>query len=357
MKRSALVLSFPACALPDGTTMNSHVESRKRGSGRKEITMHAAVLHTLKRPPQYEQFAEPIAGEGEVIVHVHAAALKPIDKQLASGSHYASPRQFPLVCGTDGVGHLCDGQRVFFGGTRAPFGAMAERTVVPQIFTFPVPEGVNDETAAALPNPGVSAWISLAFRAKLQPGENVLVLGATGVTGKLAIKIAKLLGAGRVVAAGRNQQVLSTLHKFGADAIIHLDAPAKDLGEAFAREAGDSGFQVVIDYVWGRPAEAFLAAITRREFGVIASETRFVQAGESAGPTISLTAAVLRSAPITILGTAGIPPRNVLIDTFRQVMAHAATGELGVDTERVPLADIENAWQRDQQGPRLVITP
>ena len=319
--------------------------------------MNAAVLHTLGKPPRCEQFPEPIAGDGEAIVHVHAASLKPIDNQLASGSHYASPRQLPVVCGSDGVGHLSDGQRVFFGGTRTPYGAMAQRTVVRRAFCFPVPEGVDDETAAALPNPGVSAWLSLAFRAKLVPGENVLILGATGVAGKLAVKIAKLLGAGRVVAAGRNQQVLSTLLKLGADATVYLDAPAEDLGEAFAREAGDSGFQVVIDYVWGRPAEAFLAAITRREFAVITSETRFVQVGESAGPTISLAAAVLRSTALTILGTAGIPPRDILVDALQKVMAHAASGELRVETERVPLEDIENAWTRDQQGRRLVVTP
>jgi len=319
--------------------------------------MNAAVLHALGKPPRCEQFAQPIAGDGEVIVHVHAASLKPIDKQLASGSHYGSPRELPAICGSDGMGLLSDGQRVFFGGSRAPYGSMAEQTVVPRVFTFPVPESVDDETAAALPNPGVSAWLSLAFRAKLGRGENVLILGATGVTGKLAITIAKLLGAGRVVAAGRNQQVLSTLHALGADATIWLDASAEELSEAFVREAGNSGVQVVIDYVWGRPAEAFLSAITRNEFAVIKSETRFVQVGESAGPTISLAAAVLRSTALTILGTAGIPPRNILVDALQQVMAHAASGELRIETERVPLADIENAWQRDQQSRRFVITP
>src|SRR6516225_2908086 len=205
--------------------------------------MHAAVLRTVGKPPRYEQFPEPVAGADEVIVEVHAASLKPVDKQLASGSHYASPRGLPLVCGTDGVGHLSDGQRVFFGGARAPYGAMAQRTVVPRAFTFPVPETVDDETAAALPNPGVSAWLSLAHGAKLAPGENVLILGATGVTGKLATKIAKLLGAGRVVAAGRNQQVLSTLRKQGADATIGLDLPTPELHDAFVREAGQTGFQ------------------------------------------------------------------------------------------------------------------
>jgi NADPH:quinone reductase-like Zn-dependent oxidoreductase len=319
--------------------------------------MYAAVLHTLGTVPRYEEFPEPVVSDNDAdaIVHVHAASLKPVDKQLASGSHYASRRELPCVCGSDGVGHLDDGQRVFFGGPRPPHGAMAQRTVVPRALAFPVPENVNDETAAALPNPGVSAWLSLAYRARLVQGENVLILGATGVTGKLAVEIAKLLGAARVVAAGRNRQALNTLHDLGADATISLALPEAELSEAFFREAGQSGFQVVIDYVWGRPVEAFLAAITRREFAVIKSETRFVQVGESAAPTISLPAAVLRSTALTILGTAGVPPRDVLLEAFQQVMEYAAKGELHIDTERVPLADIENAWQRDQPSRRLVI--
>src|SRR6185437_1659769 len=308
--------------------------------------MHAAVLHTIGTAPRYEEFPEPVIENEDIeaIVHVHAAALKPVDKQIASGSHYTSPRKLPCVCGSDGIGHLNDGRKVFFGGPRSPHGAMAQRTVVPRAFTFPVPENLDDETAAALPNPGVSAWLSLAYRAKLARGENVLILGATGVTGKLAIKIAKLLGAARVVAAGRNQQALKTLHDLGADATISLALPEAELSEAFAREAGQSGFQVVIDYVWGAPAQAFLAAITGREFAAIKSETRLVQVGESSAPAITLQAAVLRSTALTILGTAGIPPRNVLLEAFQQVMTHAAQGELHIETERVPLADIEKAW-------------
>ena len=317
--------------------------------------MHAAVLHSLGQAPRYEQFPEPVAGDGEVIVHVHAASLKPVDKQLAAGSHFASPRELPVVCGIDGVGQLDGGQRVFFGGPRAPYGAMAERTVVPQPLAFPIPENLTDEAAAALPNPGISAWLSLSYRAKLARGENVLILGATGVTGKLAVQIARRLGAARVVAAGRNQQALAALPGLGADATISLSLPEPELTGAFLREAGQSGFQVVIDYVWGRPAEAFLAAITRKEFAAIRSETRFVQVGESAAPAITLPAAVLRSTALTIMGTAGIPPRDVLLQAFDQVMALAAKGELHIDTERVPLAGVEHAWHRDLPGRRLVL--
>lgn len=319
--------------------------------------MYAAVLRALGTVPRFEEFPEPVLEnqDGEAIVHVHAASLKPIDKQLASGSHYASRRTLPCVCGSDGIGHLEDGQRVFFAGPRPPHGAMAQRTIVPRKFTFPVPDNLDDETAAALPNPGVSAWLSLAYRAKLVRGESVLILGATGATGKLAVRIAKLLGAARVVAAGRNPEVLKTLHDAGADTTISLARTPAEVSEAFVREAGQSGFQVVIDYLWGQPAEVFLAAISRKEFAVIQSETRFVQAGESAAPTISLPAAVLRSTALTLMGTAGIPSRDVLVEAFQQVMAYAANGDLRIETETVPLADIENAWKRDSTGRRLVV--
>jgi NADPH:quinone reductase-like Zn-dependent oxidoreductase len=188
--------------------------------------MRAAVLHDLGKTPRVEECAEPVPGVGEVLVQVSAAALKPVDKQLAAGTHYASPRELPLVCGSDGVGRMEDGTRVFFGGPRAPFGAMAERTVVRRAQCFSVPEEMDDATAAAVPNPGVSAWLSLKHIADLSAGETVLILGATGVTGTMAVQIAKILGAGRVVAAGRNEQRLRVLGEFGADATICLDRPS-----------------------------------------------------------------------------------------------------------------------------------
>src|SRR5690242_35702 len=235
--------------------------------------MNAAVLRTLGSPPKFDHFPDPAASEGEVIVRVRAASLKPVDKQIADGSHYAGPRELPVVCGIDGVGTLQSGERVFFGGPRRPFGAMAELTVVRRVQCFDVPAQLDDATAAALPNPAVSAWLSLAHRARLARGENVLILGATGVTGKLAVQIAKILGAARVVAAGRNQEALNALQRLGADATISLALSGAELSEAFVREAGQSGFQVVIDYVWGQPAQAFIAAITRKEFASFQSET------------------------------------------------------------------------------------
>jgi len=319
--------------------------------------MNAAVLHALNKPPRFDEFPDPSVKDDEVIVHVRAAALKPVDKQIASGSHYASPSKLPVVCGIDGVGCLEDGTRVYFGGPRSPYGAMAERTVMSRQRCFPLPEEIDDLTAAAVLNPGVSAWLTLAERAKVMQGETVLILGATGVTGKLAVQAAKLLGAARVVAAGRNEQVLNKLRDLGADAIIRFDKPGQSLKDAFVHEAGDSGFDVIIDYVWGSPTEALLAALTRKEFAAAKSDIRLVQVGESAGATISLPAAVLRSTPLTIMGTAGIPPMDKLMDAFQQVMTRTACGELRIDVERVPLDEVENAWQRDGHGRRIVLVP
>lgn len=320
--------------------------------------MNAAVLDALGRPPRFGQFPEPAPGDGEALVHVRAAALKPVDKQMASGSHYGSPRELPVICGTDGVGCLDDGSRVFFGGARQPYGAMAQWTVVPRALCWPIPEGVDDITAAALVNPGVSAWLSLAWRAQLAAGETVLILGATGATGKLAVQIAKLLGAGRVIAAGRHAQTLAMLRGIGADAVISLDRPTPELTEAFAGEARNGAFHVVIDYLWGRPTEALLAALTSKDMKLAASRVRLVEVGESAGPTISLPAAVLRSSGLEIVGagTGATPPFDMIRDAYQKLMARAASGELRVDAQPVPLADIEEAWQRESRT-RQVIVP
>ena len=321
--------------------------------------MKAAVLHALGESPRFEDFADPQPIEDEVLVHVKAASLKNADKMLASGSHYDRLPHLPCVCGVDGVALLDDGSRVYCGGARPPFGMMAERAVVSRAWCLPVPSQIDDATAAALPNPAVSAWLALVWRAQLRPGEIVLILGATGVAGQLAVQIAKHLGAERVVAAGRNRRVLATLPGLGANATIPLDLPDQELIAAFVREAGSKGFDIVIDYVWGRPTEVLLEALTRHDLKGAASRTRLVEIGEMAGPTISLSAAVLRSAGVELYGGGGgsVPPKAIF-EAFPQVWALAADGKLRIKTERVPLADVEGAWQRrDLDGRRLVFVP
>jgi NADPH2:quinone reductase len=321
--------------------------------------MKAAVLHVLGQAPRYEDFTDPQPAEGEVVVRVKAASLKNVDKMMASGSHYDRLPDLPCVVGVDGVALLDDGARVLCGGARPPFGMMAERSVVPRAWCLPVPEEVDDLTAAALPNPALSAWLSLSWRAKLQPGETVLILGATGVAGQLAIQLAKHLGAERVVAAGRNRRVLAILPDLGADAILALDQPDQELAAAFIREAGPRGYDVVLDYVWGHPTEVLLEALTRHDLKSAASRTRLVEIGEMAGPAITLPAAALRSSGLELYGSGGgSVPHEAIFEAFPKLWALAGAGKLRLQTEAVPLADVERAWQRrDLDGRRIVLVP
>jgi NADPH:quinone reductase-like Zn-dependent oxidoreductase len=278
---------------------------------------------------------------------------------LASGSHYDRHPTLPCVCGVDGVGLLPDGSRVYCGGARPPYGVMAERTVVSRGWCFPVPDAVDDATAAALPNPALSSWLALEWRARLQPGESVLILGATGAAGQLAIQIAGHLAAGRVVAAGRNERVLATLAELGADATIALDVPDRDLTEAFVQESGQKPFDVILDYLWGRPTELVLEALAGHDMKAAASRVRLVEIGEMAGPTIVLPAAALRSSGVELLGSGGgSVPHEAVFGTFPKMWELASRGQLRLQTELVPLSEVESAWQRgDLAGARLVLVP
>jgi NADPH2:quinone reductase len=321
--------------------------------------MKAAVLHALGSSPRYQEFPDPEPGENEAIVHIRSASLKNIDKAMASGSHYDSHRRLPVVCGADGVGVLDDGTRVFCGGARQPYGMMAEWAVVARRRCLPVPDDVDDDTAAALPNPALSSWLPLIWRARLKQGETVLILGATGVAGKLAIQIAKHLGAGRVVAAGRNRDVLETLTDIGADATIALDESDRELIAAFQRETKRKRFDIVLDYLWGHPTEVLLDAVAGDDVMAETAALRLVEIGEMAGPAISLSAAALRSAGIEIYGSGGGSiPHTAIVEAFPQLWTLASSGKLRIDIEPVALADIETAWRRtDLPGRRIVIKP
>jgi len=318
--------------------------------------MKAAVLHTLGAPPRFEDFPDPKPSEGEVIVHVRAAPLKNVDKMMARGSHYDSYRKLPVICGLDGVGILDDGTRVYCGGARLPYGMMAERTVVS--WRLPIPDALDDVTAAALPNPALSSWLPLVWRARLEPGETVLILGATGVAGRLAVQIARHLGAGRVVAVGRNPDLLKTLPDLGADATISLNTPDVELAAALKAEANRKHFDIVLDFLWGHPTEVLLDAVTGHDVKADSSRIRLVEIGEMAGPRISLAAAALRSSRLEIYGSGGGGiSYQAIFDTIPQVWALAVSGKLRIDTEGVPLASVESAWLREDVHGRLVIIP
>lgn len=315
--------------------------------------MHAAVINVLGQPPQYQEFDDPIAGENEVIVRVSAAGLHPVVKARASGAHYSSTGEVPLVPGVDGVGTLDDGSRVFFASSRQKWGTMAERSVAGRSMCLPLPDRIDDLQAAAIVNPGMSAWGSLKERAGLAKGETVLVLGATGVAGQLAIQVARYLGARRVIAAGRN---VDSLAGAPVDAVIALGEPEEAIRESFAAEAS-AGIDVVIDYLWGRPAELLLEALAKGFAAESTRPTRWVEVGESAGKTISLPGATLRSIDLTLMGSGfGSVPLQTILAMIPTLFSLAAKGVLKVAAEPVPLSQVEAAWNRNEKGRRTVFT-
>jgi NADPH:quinone reductase-like Zn-dependent oxidoreductase len=315
--------------------------------------MKAAVLRAPGEVPRFEDVPEPVPGEGQEIAHVTACALTNLDRMLAAGTHFASHGQLPAVCGTFAAGKLADGTRVLF---RSPNGTMAERAVTNRQMCTPIPDGLDDELAAGIQNPGVPTWAALEWRAKLQPGERVLILGATGVAGQIAVQLAKRLGASRVVAAGRNARGLAALSGLGADATIQLDQPEGALREAFRAE---TGFDVVLDYLWGRPAEVFISTLGRTDMVLRSSRIRFIQVGSMAGAHVALSADVLRSSGLEVLGfgTGNAPPGAELGRLLGQVMGLVASGDLSIDVKRVPLAQVQEVWNLDQKGTRTILIP
>jgi NADPH:quinone reductase-like Zn-dependent oxidoreductase len=320
--------------------------------------MHAAVVHAFDAPPRYATFPDPVAAQGELLVTVTAAGLHPIVKGLASGTHYGSTGELPFVPGVDGVGRLADGSRVYFGISRSPYGTFAERALAANWMCIPLPDGLEDVTAAGIANPAMSSWVALTERAKFVAGESVLVLGATGVAGQLAVQIAKRLGARRVVAAGRNSRALEALKELGAESAISLDQEHDRLVAQFRGEFAETGVDVVLDYLWGQPAECVFEAVSQKGLRKAASRVRFIQIGESAGRTISLPAATLRSSGLQLLGSgfgsASLDQIRVAITEFFKI---AATNPFQFNIKTAPLSDIEALWNTPEQGTRLVFRP
>lgn len=310
--------------------------------------MDAAVLTTIGAPPQFIDFPDPVAGDGQVVIEVSAAGVNHVDLAKASGRFYTGPPPVPSVIGSDGVGRLPDGRRVYFDEPVQPYGSWASKALVSPDAVLDIAEGLDDATAAALGNAGLAAWLGLSWRAELQPGETVLVLGATGTVGRIAVQAAKLLGAGRVVAADRNQTRLQNLP--GADATVVLGGQADMAAEL--RDATKGGPHVIIDPLWGDPG---LAAIRSARRGA-----RHVQLGQLAGTQINLAAADVRSAALNLLGFAVFhAPLPVRRQGYLTLTGHAAAGDLTLRLERLPLRDVGVCWQRQHNGPgtKLVLIP
>jgi NADPH2:quinone reductase len=312
--------------------------------------VRAAVLSTYGEPPEPAEFEEPEALDGQVLVEVEVAGLNPVDLRIASGSFYGGSPPLPSVAGREGVGRLPDGTLAYFDMPLLPFGSFAERTVVPADNPIPLPAPVEPAAAVALGVAGLAAWLALDWRGQLREGETVLVLGASGVVGQIAVQAARVLGAGRVVAAARNRGGLERASALGADAVVQIGGPA-DLAAALREACGD-GADLVIDPLWGEPAAAALEACRPRG--------RLVQLGESAGSHSSVLSATVRGRVLSILGhTNFMAPADVKRAAYGRMVELAAAGELEVTVERVPLDEVAEAWRRQADSPRhkLVIVP
>ena len=318
--------------------------------------MKAAVVRSYSEPPHYADFQDPVPGPGEELIRVTSAGLHPIVKAIASGKHYGSTGKFPFIAGVDGVGRLEDGPRVLFG-TAPPFGTFAERAVTARRRCIAIPDGLDEVTVAAMMNPGMSAWAALVERAQMKAGENILILGATGSAGHMAVQIARRLGAGRIAVAGRNVRALEELKSMGADASIALDQDRDALVSAFRSEINDGRVDVILDYLWGQPAEAVLAAIAQKGLEHAGARIRYIQIGNSAGPAINLEASVLRSSGLEMLGSGfGSVSMERLFKAVAALLESAAQKPYQLAIKAVPLSEVEQFWDAKEDA-RLVFQP
>jgi NADPH:quinone reductase-like Zn-dependent oxidoreductase len=323
--------------------------------------MKAAVVTAAGKAPVYGDFDTPIAKTGEELIAVRASALSQFSKSRASGSHYSSDGGFPAVAGADGVGVTQDGRRVYFVLPEAPFGALAEFCPVRSDGCVELPDALDDITAAAIANPGMSAWAALVERARLVAGETVLVNGATGTAGRLAVQLAKYLGAGKVIATARNVEELEEVNKLGADIVIPFTlgmlhpSGATDY-ESALKQAFASGIDVVIDYLWGESAKTVIVAIAKAVED--ATPVRFVHVGgASREENIDLPGAALRSSAILLMGS-GVKsvPLPVLLQAIRNVFEAVEPAGLKIATRVVPLSDVGEVWDKATGKPRVVFS-
>lgn len=308
--------------------------------------MKAVVVNSVGERPVYDEFREPQAGENQEIIAVKAAAISQLVKSRAAGKHYSSEITCPFIAGIDGTGYLSDGSPVYFLTFNTPWGSMAEKTLVSAESIVPLPVTLDPVLAAAIANPGMSSWAALTCRAHLRKGETVLVNGATGTSGGLAIRIARYLGAGKIIATGRNTDVLDKLRKEGADVVLTLDSLPSELPAQMAE-----GVDIVLDYLWGQSALDIMESAVAGG----AKAVRFVQIGSLSGQEISLHSKLLRSSGLTLMGSGlGSVSDSELINAVRELFMAATECDLSIPFIQRPLHEAENAWAQDDSRCRTV---
>ena len=307
--------------------------------------MKAAVVSAFDEPPHYEDFPDPVAARAnELVVDVVAAALHPRVRSQANGSHYTSTGELPLVPGIDAVVRDAKGKLYYalLGDTTQ--GTMAQRTIIEKDRGVALPKNADPVTLAAAINPVMSSWVALRHRIHFKRGSSVLILGATGSAGRMAIQVAKRFGAKEVVGAGRNRQRLEDLTALGADRVLTLDQ---------LEQAGD--VDVVIDYVWGEPtAKGMVDLIThRRDRG---KELHWIQIGSMAGAGAEILSAALRSSRTQIVGSGiGSVDGRDFRNEIPKIAKAVTEGAFDVRTQAVPLSDVTTAWTQPQDGDKRIV--
>ena len=291
---------------------------------------------------------ELVDREVEGSIEVLAVALNPLDLAIAAGRFYGGHPPLPYVPGCEAVGRL-DGERVYLFGEGRGIGRdgfLAERVEFQAQLAVPVPDGVDDAVAAACGIAGIAGWSPLAERAPVRPDDRVLVLGATGTVGSIAVQVARLLGAERVVAVGRDPARLERARELGADATVPLDAD--DLSDVLREAAGGDGPTLVVDALWGLPVRAAAEAA--------APGARIVNLGQSAGPEATLPSASVRGKSLSILGHSNFAlSPDERRQAYLDVTGHVAAGRITIDVQTFALDAVEAAWAAQGAGAKAVV--
>lgn len=321
--------------------------------------MKAAVVFEKGGIPQYADFPDPVINnENEALIFVKAASIKHLDRARASGKHYSTENKEhqPAIVGSDGVGVLENGSKVYFFSKK---GTVAEKAVADKNMIVPIPEELDFSIAAALPNAIMGSAMGLKFKANLKEGETVLINGATGITGKVAIQVAKLLGAKKVIATGRNEEALQSLVVLGADEVISLQADDESFKQKIKHIHNETPVDIVLDYVWGHSVENILSAL--KGDGTFSHKTRLVSVGGMSGDTIQLSSQILRGTDIQISGS-GLGSwtkeemKQLLSEIIPEMFKAAVNGKLKIETETVHLKNIETIWRSEiPNRKRLVV--
>ncbi|MFT4215871.1 MAG: zinc-binding alcohol dehydrogenase family protein [Micropruina sp.] len=315
--------------------------------------MRAAVVTAPGATPAAGTFAEPEAGPGVQLVEIVAAGIHPVVRGLASGRHYGSTDTWPKIPGVDAVARTADGGLCYTGFTADPYGTFAERAAVRLV--LPVPSGADPVTLAAGMNPGMASWLPLTAYLDVPAEASVLVLGATGSAGRLAVQNCRALGVKRVLAAGRNPDALARTAELGGCATVSLageTVAGGALGDAVAEYQPD----LVLDFLWGPVAEAALTALGTRGLATVVHPVNYVEIGAAAGATAAVPAAVLRSRSVTLRGSgAGSVAHDALARAATGYAELLASGTVQVDAVAYPLDDIATAWADTNSEHRAVL--